>query len=125
MNFIQSISTCMGKYATFSGRATRSEFWWFYLFTVLVNFGASFIGNFLFFSTFNPFFLYLPTIISLVFFLPGLAVSARRLHDIGRSGWWFLITFTVIGIIVLIIWWATDTKEEENLYGPNPKTEGT
>ena len=138
MNFTQSISTCMRKYVTFSGRATRSEFWWFFLFTVLVNLAATsqassfvhvlfdgqdmtenessyFLNNF--------FFLYLSTITSLILLLPSLAVAVRRLHDVGRSGWWILIAFTVIGIIPLLIWYVTDTKDEENIYGPNPKTE--
>ncbi len=55
--------------------------------------------------------------------LPSLAVAARRLHDVGRSGWWILIAFTVIRIIPLLIWYVTDTKDEENVYGQNPKTE--
>ena len=137
MNFIQSISTCMRKYVTFSGRATRSEFWWFYLFTVLVNLVAtsqasSFVPTLLdgqdmtenessYFLN-NFFFLYLSTITSLILLLPSLAVAVRRLHDVGRSGWWILIAFTVIGIIPLLIWYVTDTKDEENVYGPNPKT---
>ena len=53
--------------------------------------------------------------------LPSLAVAARLLHDVGRSGWWKLKAFTVIGIIPLLIWYVTDTKDEENIYGPNPK----
>ena len=138
MNFTQSISTCMRKYVTFSGRATRSEFWWFYLFTVLVNLVAtsqasSFVPTLLdgqdmtenessYFLN-NFFFLYLSTITSLILLLPSLAVAVRRLHDVGRSGWWILIAFTVIGIIPLLIWYVTDTKDEENVYGPNPKTE--
>ena len=138
MNFIQSISTCMRKYVTFSGRATRSEFWWFYLFTVLVNLVAtsqasSFVPTLLdgqdmtenessYFLN-NFFFLYLSTITSLILLLPSLAVAVRRLHDVGRSGWWILITFTVIGIIPLLIWYVTDAKDDENIYGPNPKTE--
>ena len=125
MSFGQSINACMGKYFTFSGRATRSEFWWFYLFTTLVNVGASIVCNIIFASTFISFFLILPTIISLVFFFPSLAVSVRRLHDIGRSGWWFLIALTGIGVILLIVWWIKDTTDEENIYGPNPKTEYT
>ena len=91
----------MRKYVTFSGRATRSEFWWFYLFTVLVNLVASFVGNLIFMSTYNIFFIYLSTITSLILLLPSLAVAVRRLHDVGRSGWWILIAFTVIGIIPL------------------------
>ena len=138
MNFIQSIRTCMRKYVNFSGRATRSEFWWFYLFTVLVNLVAtsqasSFVPTLLdgqdmtenessYFLN-NFFFLYLSTITSLILLLPSLAVAVRRLHDVGRSGWWILIAFTVIGIIPLLIWYVTDTTDEENVYGPNPKTE--
>ena len=116
MNFGQSISSCMGKYVTFSGRATRSEYWWFYLFTIIVNIIVNYVSSTIFLSTFNLLFLYLPMIVSLVFFLPTVAASARRLHDIGKSGWWLLIAFTIIGIIPLIIWWATDTKEEGNIY---------
>ena len=71
----------------------------------------------------NFFFLYLSTITSLILLLPSLAVAARRLHDIGRSGWWIFIAFTVIGIIPLLIWYVTDTKDEENIYKPNPRTE--
>ena len=138
MNFIQSISTCMRKYVTFSGRATRSEFWWFFLFTILVNLAAtsqasSFVPILLdgqnmtenessYFLN-NFFFLYLSTITSLILLLPSLAVAVRRLHDVGKSGWWIVIAFTVIGIIPLLIWYVTDTKDEENVYGQNPKTE--
>ena len=138
MNFTQSISTCMRKYVTFSGRATRSEFWWFCLFTILVNFvttsqASSFLlvllekhdvtANESSYFLNNFFFLYLSTITSLILILPSLAVAARRLHDTDRSGWWILIAFTVIGIIPLLIWYVTDTKDEENVYGQNPKTE--
>ena len=138
MNFTKSISTCMRKYVTFFGRATRSEFWWFCLFTVLVNFAAtSQASSFMLvlleiqgmtvnetsYLLNNFFFLYLSTITSLILLLPSLAVAARRLHDIGRSGWWIFIAFTVIGIIPLLIWYVTDTKDEENIYKPNPRTE--
>jgi len=106
MNFPTAISTCFSKFATFSGRATRSEFWWFYLFTILLSWfaqmavGASVSG-----------------IVSLVLILPMWAAGARRLHDIGRTGWWQLIAFTVIGIVVLIVWYATDSEKAANQYG--------
>ena len=59
----------------------------------------------------------------MILLLPSLAVAARRLHDIGRSGWWIFIAFNVIGIFPLLIWYVTEGKDEENIYGPNPKTE--
>lgn len=105
----------MGKYATFSGRASRSEFWWFYLFTVLLGWGATAVGALSAPGTGAGEILSL--IVSLALFLPTLAVGCRRLHDIGRSGWWQLLVLTLIGVILLIIWWATDTKREDNKYG--------
>ena len=59
-------------------------------------------------------------IYSLVVFIPSLAVGSRRLHDIGKSGWWQLLILTIVGIILLIIWYAIDSKED-NIYGKNPK----
>lgn len=108
MNFTQAIASCMSNYFTFSGRATRSEFWWFYLFTVLMSWGASIVGVALYGDG-----VVFANIVSLVFMFPSLAVSARRLHDIGRSGWWLLIAFTIVGFILLIVWWATATKNED------------
>ena len=97
MNFGQAISSCLSQYATFSGRASRSEFWWFFLFQVLVQIAAATLGN------------TVAALISLGLLLPALAVGARRLHDIGRSGWWQLLTLTGIGVLVLIYWWVQPT----------------
>ena len=94
MNFGQAISTCFSKYATFSGRASRPEFWWFFLFQILVSMAASMLGD------------VVAGLVSLALLLPALAVGARRLHDIGKSGWWQLIMLTVIGLLLLIYWWA-------------------
>ena len=109
MGFSESIATCMGKYATFTGRATRSEFWWFYLFTVLMNWGAIIVGDLSDNDELGNIF---PGIVSLVFMLPSIAVGARRLHDIGKSGWWQLLQVTLIGIPVVIYWYAKDTNQE-------------
>lgn len=94
MNFGQAISTCFSKYATFSGRASRPEFWWFFLFQILVSIVASMFGD------------VINGLVGLALLLPALAVGARRLHDIGKSGWWQLIALTVIGLLVLIYWWV-------------------
>lgn len=105
MDFVTALKTCFSKYATFEGRARRSEFWWFYL--------AIFVGGLI------PVVGY---IIGLATLIPSLAVGARRLHDTGRSGWnllWMLLP--VIGTILLIIWWAKDGQAEDNQYGANPK----
>jgi len=99
MNFSQAISTCMSKYVTFSGRASRSEFWWFFLFTVILTSGLALVGAGI-----------LSDLVSLAITLPALASGSRRLHDVGKSGWWQLLALTGIGVILLIVWWASDTK---------------
>ncbi|MEL0071207.1 MAG: DUF805 domain-containing protein [Betaproteobacteria bacterium] len=116
MNFGQSISTCMGKYGTFSGRASRSEYWWFYLFTVLMYWGSSLVAVGMF-GLEDPMREFFPGIVSLVFLVPAFAAGSRRLHDIGKSGWWQLLwIIPVIGWILIIVWYATDTKLEGDKY---------
>ena len=112
MNFTTAVSTCLSKYATFSGRATRSEFWWFYLFTVLLGWGATVVG-----ATLVSGGAFLGNLISLIFLIPTFAAGSRRLHDIGRSGWWQLLVITLIGILLLIIWFVMDSEKTSNKYG--------
>lgn len=114
------------KYATFSGRATRSEYWYFVLiysiiYTILMGIDFA-IGTFSKQLMENGSFLgFLSTAYSLVLFLPSLAVTVRRLHDINKSGWWILLIFVpIIGFIVLVIYLCTNSKED-NKYGINPK----
>ncbi len=106
MNFGQAISTCLSKYASFAGRASRSEFWWFFLFQILVSIAAAMLGDIV------------SGLVNLALLLPALAVGTRRLHDIGRSGWWQLIALTVIGLLVLIYWWVQPTADGSNEYDP-------
>ncbi len=94
------------KYAVFTGRASRPEFWYAYLAYVIL--------------TLIP---YVGYIAGPVFIVPWLAVGARRLHDIGKSGWNQLWALTVIGIIPLIIWWAKEGDPSDNEYGPSPLIE--
>ena len=114
MNFGQAISTCMGKYATFSGRASRSEYWWFYLFCLLMSWGASLVGAT---TSMEGGADIMSGIVSIALILPTIDAAARRLHDTGRSGWWQLLIITIIGIIPLIIWMASRGSQEENEYG--------
>lgn len=120
MDLQKSIETCIKKkYATFDGRASKGEYWWFVLFGLMVGFGTA-VADIMFFDAsgnFSP----LNSIASLALFIPNIAVGCRRLHDVGKSGWWQLISFTIIGLIPLIIWLASDTHKKKNQFGPVPK----
>ncbi len=116
MDFQKSIKTCFKKYAEFSGRALRSEFWWFALFCFIGGIVTGVIDVMILgysAESYGP----INIIFSVITFLPALAVGARRLHDINKSGWWQLLFITIIGIILLIIWWATKGKSKKNKYG--------
>ena len=116
MSFGQAISTCMRKYTTFSGRAKRSEFWQFVLFVILLH-AALWIVSLAVFRLDGPNFPLLNCLIHLVFIIPWFAAASRRLHDIGKSGWWQLIGFIpLIGPILLIVWLATNTKASGDKY---------
>ena len=106
---------CWKQYADFSGRARRTEYWMF----ALVNFGIALLLELILGFTFLYFLTY---VYSLAIFIPSLAVCVRRLHDIGRSGWWYLIGLVpVVGWIILIIWFCTDSQPGANNWGENPK----
>lgn len=100
MTFTQAVRSVLSKYATFSGRASRSEYWWFYLFTILVNIGTSIIDAVLNTGFDNEIGI-VSTVASLALLLPSIAVTARRLHDIGRTGWWML--FPVVTILATVV----------------------
>lgn len=113
------------NYANFDGRARRAEFWNFILVNFLINI-SFYIITFLFgliSSTLAGIIGIISYIYSLAIIIPLIAAGARRLHDIGKSGWWQLIAFIPFGIIVLIVWLATDGTPGINEYGANPKEE--
>ena len=114
MTFGQSISVCFSKYANFEGRASRSEYWWFYLFCALFEIGGAILGAM---AGGAGGFILLCGIAVLIISVPYLAVGARRLHDIGKSGWNLLWTLTVIGTIPLVVWLCTEGTKETNEYG--------
>jgi uncharacterized membrane protein YhaH (DUF805 family) len=118
MGFADAIKTCFSKYVDFSGRARRSEFWFWILFDALVSIAVTILDSVLG----SEQLIYRLT--ELALFLPGLAVAIRRLHDTGRSGWWILLVFAIIvGWIMLLVWFCQDS-EGDNQYGPNPKGGG-
>jgi uncharacterized membrane protein YhaH (DUF805 family) len=121
MSFVDAIKSVFTQYVGFSGRARRSEFWYFYLFTILLSIVASIVQRAMTNSTNGI----VTTIIGLAIILPYLAVAVRRLHDTSRSGWWLLIgLIPVIGTIVLIVFWVQDSHGD-NQYGPSPKAVGS
>ena len=110
---------CLKNYFNFSGRATRSEFWYFMLFVLLFGIVIKLIEVIMGMGIYDSGILSL--IYDLALLIPTLAVSTRRLHDTNRSGWWNLIMLVpIIGIIVLIVFYCQDSKED-NKYGVNPK----
>ncbi|MBP6731093.1 MAG: DUF805 domain-containing protein [Chitinophagales bacterium] len=98
------------NYANFNGRATRSEYWWFFLINFIISMVFTVVGMQLKFA-------FLGNIYSLVTLLPALAVGVRRMHDIDKSGWYLLIP--LYNIVLL----ATDTQRADNQYGPNTKAD--
>lgn len=151
MNMRDAIVTCFSKYADFSGRARRSEYWFWVLFNLIVSFAVNIFSSMLGSST-------LSLIVVVALLIPSISVTVRRLHDIGKSGWYYLLlvvpivlmffllftylfTFDIhyggsssilyimglleiaslILAIIFIIWLAKDSQPGMNKYGPNPK----
>lgn len=110
MGFGDAVRTCWRKYGDFDGRAERPEFWWWVLFTFIVQFVAAIVltvGLLIFQNVgFLQWLLVLVfMVIVLAFILPSITVSVRRLHDRDLSGWWYLLAFVPIGSIVLFVWY--------------------
>ena len=141
MTFGESINVCLRqKYASFQGRATRSEFWWFALFIFIVNFVINIIGSVAtgasLMATFSPdslsefgggllggvgtiIFMIIGLIVWLYFLCPSIGVTVRRLHDTGRSGWWYwIILVPFVGGLVLFIFMLLGSEPNDNEYGP-------
>jgi uncharacterized membrane protein YhaH (DUF805 family) len=121
VNFTQSVASGLRKYANGGGRASRSEYWYWSLFELLVAVITAVADDLLFPDIHwgllgGPF----GAATGLLLFLPGLAVSIRRLHDIDRSGYWVLIAFTVVGILLLIYWACIRGTKGDNDFGPDP-----
>ncbi|MBW2658372.1 MAG: DUF805 domain-containing protein [Deltaproteobacteria bacterium] len=126
------VNTLKNKYAAFKGRATRSEYWYFALYSMIIAIILAIID----WMIINPLLGVQPgpesnstsllgTIFNLAILIPSLALSIRRLHDIGKNGWWVLLALVpivnFIGIFVILYFFTRDSQPGENQYGPNPK----
>lgn len=122
MDFVTAIKTCWAKYATFGGRALRSEYWYFVLFLLIGALVTLMLDMALFPAVeWSP----LNSIFSLVTLLPSIAVAARRLHDIDKSGWWQLIVLIpLVGLIIFIIWMCKRGTPGPNRFGEAPFVPG-
>lgn len=123
MTFGQSISRCFSKYCTFTGRASRSEYWWWILFTAIIGILFGIPSGLQSIHESSPSGLpVISYIVSAVLFLPSLGVLFRRLHDTGKSGWWWLIGFIpVVGTIILIVFCCQPSQTFPNQYGSVPE----
>jgi uncharacterized membrane protein YhaH (DUF805 family) len=127
LSFAEAVKTVFSKYATFSGRARRSEYWWWWLFIAIVVVILSLIDSMigLYISDAKivgvPVYGLLTWIFAVATLVPGIAVTFRRLHDTGRSGWWWVLSLLCgIGQIIVFIMCLMDSGPD-NEYGPNPK----
>ena len=114
MNYFNTyfVDVLKNQYADFSGRAIRSQFWYFVLFSFIISFVLGIVDGMLFGRQI------LSMIFNLAVLIPSIAIAVRRLHDLGKTGWWYLLIFVpLIGIIVLIVWFCMKGQTTKNQYG--------
>lgn len=105
MGILEAITSFFTNYTNFHGRSRRSAFWWICLVNFIV--GLIPIVNYIW---------------GIAILIPSIAICVRRLHDIGKSGWWYLLGLVpIVGWIILIIWFIRDSQPGDNQWGPNPK----
>jgi uncharacterized membrane protein YhaH (DUF805 family) len=127
MTFVKAIESSLSQYMTFRGRAARSEFWFFYLFSSICSVVAIIIDNILgtqfknIDSLSGGLYGYIYLLVALGLFIPNLSVSVRRLHDTNRSGrWYWILLVPLIGVILLLVWLCSKGTGGDNEYGPDP-----
>jgi uncharacterized membrane protein YhaH (DUF805 family) len=114
MSFSEAVKDGFDHYVNFEGRASRSSFWWWVLFVIIVSIVANILDSAIDATIFS-------VIAGLGLLLPGLSKAIRRLHDTGRTGWWVLIgLIPLIGFIVLLIFYLEKSEPTENQYGAPP-----
>lgn len=122
MNFSQAVSSGFNRYFEFSGRSARSEYWWWTLFVVLVNVTFNMLMSAGLSDSAQMIVVAVVLVFSVATLVPGLAVSIRRLHDVGRSGWWMLLLLIpLIGMLVLLYFAVQPSEGRTNDWGPVPE----
>ena len=120
MGFGQAISTCLSIYANFNGRGRRSEFWWFWLFVVIVQIVVQTLIAIIV-GTDSALYTLVVFVLAIALAIPLYAAGARRLHDTGKSGWLqLLVLIPCAGIIIMIVLWAQQGSGVDNQYGAPP-----
>ncbi len=115
MDFSEAVRDGLSKYATFSGRSSRSAYWWYYLFTLLVFIAAAIVDAALGIAV-------VEALAAVALFLPSLAILVRRFHDAGHSGWWALtLIVPIVGFVVWLVFCLTDS-DGPNQWGSGPDT---
>ena len=110
VGFMEAVKLFFKNYTNFSGRSRRSEYWWFCLFNMIVSFLLNLILS------------DIAGLWTLVILVPTLSLVVRRLHDIGKSGWWYLIALIpLVGGLILLVWFCKDSDPQTNQWGPSPK----
>ena len=120
MDFMTAVNTCfLERYADFNGRSGRAEYWWFFLFNFVIAVVLNVLG------AVAGIFAILAGLVSLALLIPSIAVAIRRMHDIGKSGWWVLIGLVpIIGFLVLIYFFVQEGEAKTNDWGPEPAPRG-
>ena len=114
MDFGEAIKTCFSKYFTISGRARRSEYWYFYLFTILLGIAASVIDAII--GIGGEDLGLVGGLVTLATFIPTITAQVRRLHDTGRSGWWIGIAFIVAIVFIVAIWGSFGLSSADDIF---------
>jgi uncharacterized membrane protein YhaH (DUF805 family) len=125
MNFSDAIESGIRRFVDFNGRSSRSEYWYFFLFTVIFGVVLSVSHAIALAIGHGPnstatAFTVISYLVDLAFFLPSLALFVRRMHDTNRSGWWYFLAFTGVGLIPLVIWLCARGTIGENRFGDDP-----
>jgi uncharacterized membrane protein YhaH (DUF805 family) len=125
MNFLEAVKSFFVRWNDFKGRSSRSEYWWAILFTNIANIVLNMLSTTLQQSESVITLVLLLLILGLLLFmLVGIfSLIARRLHDINKSGWWYLLVFTIIGMIPILYWFVQKGDEADNRFGSDPLAE--